>query len=131
MARVPHNKRAGKLNRGEFLVIRVGTQFFAGYDLIVTKQDVTKPRAQLNPEPKTRIPGYDYWWNRAILRFKKPRFKSKPESKVVEQKRELKLVSSVDDALKYRRVNQAEAACEMLNRHYRGIAKATVEYHGE
>lgn len=41
-----------------------------------------------------------------------------------------RFVSDVDDAKKFRRLKQANDACEKLNRQYSELSKATVERHG-
>lgn len=97
-------KSSEKLPRGEHLVVRMGDQFFAGDKLL--PQKVTQ-RAR-------------WTWGK----------ETEPEKEIiVGWIPTMIFTDEVQKAKKFRRLSQANAACERLNRRYSGISKATVERH--
>ena len=98
-------KASEKLPRGEYLVVRMGDQFLASDKLVEQVRFIHGPwRWGAKQEPPRRI--------------------------VVGHTKQTRFVSTVEEAKHFRRLKQADAACEILNRQYSELSKATVERHG-
>jgi hypothetical protein len=98
-------KASDKLPRGEYLVVRMGDQFLASHKLVEQVRFINGPwRWGVKQDPPKRV--------------------------VVGHTKQTRFVSTVEEAKQFRRLKQANAACEILNRQYSELSKATVERHG-
>lgn len=94
-------KRVDKLPPGQFLIIRMGDQYFAG-----------KKRLPLKKIVRYYVPG--------LSRYRE-------EEVQIGWDIQFTFSDDLTKAKKFRRLKQAQSACDVLNRHYSGLLKANVE----
>lgn len=142
-------KKSEKLPRGSFLYIRVGDRLYAGEEAVVVADTPTQayehPWYTLNREAKGRRRSRNYYWTSGMPRrlldyYRKkghelPKYMQKKEPKPVEPKRSVtgtkpRLTDEFKEAKQFRRLNQAQAACDKLNSMYAGLdIKVVIELH--
>lgn len=138
-----------KLPRGSYFYIRVGDRLYAGESAVIQTTPVKTPPSYLTPSSK---PDGSRRWRYGCgsitqieRRFrahyekregrKVPEYWMEPEEKPDPVKKavtgsEPRLTDDFKDVKQFRRLNQAEAACDKLNKLYAGLdIKVRIELH--
>jgi hypothetical protein len=128
-------KKSEKLPRGTYLYLTVGDRFYAGEEVALVTDEVRKP---LEPY----IPMWADKWSKGMASYLRKQGRRIPTYHVHEDTRAVrepkqavtgtspKLTDEFKEVKQFRRLIQAEAACERLNKLYAGLdIRVRIELH--